>query len=258
MKNLSDSIAATVIASAATAAVAEELVNENTTTTAVIDAPAPEVTEATTTEATEAPVVNGEANPDAGTTTPAPDAGTPEQPQQPAPEAANPLAGLINEKGDFNYTREQLLDARHFVLAVKASSKQGGFSALTGRILREAVGYKFDSMDVIQVLKAMAEPAFIKQYADRLNAWHAASEARNSSPDTKKKNKNLFEAASKLALDTVAYNKLVRSLVILCIRNQDWHEKGQNINLSMNGHRAILDFFGITVTNTRRLKLSAN
>ena len=110
-------------------------------------------------------------------------------------------------------------------------------------------------MDVKEVLKAMAAPDFLATYQKVTDAWFANVKHDGT---TGKSNNARHTEASRLSLDEASFKTLVKSLRILCERNQDWHEGGAHVSLAMNGHRAMLDFFGIQVTNSRRLKLLAN
>jgi hypothetical protein len=154
------------------------------------------------------------------------------------------------------YTREQLMAARHLVLSVKRTARQAGYGQQAGKSLRAAVGYKFDSMDVMQMLAEMAKEGFLVRYKDAVEKWFAGLN-KSATDSTLKKNQSLYEAALKLAADPNGFQLLVKSLQVLCVRNQDWREEGDHLSIPMNGHRALLDLFGINVTNARRLALTA-
>ena len=178
---------------------------------------------------------------------------TPENPEVSAPAvtpAATPFDGTVE------YTRDQLMAARHLVLSVKRSARQQGFGQQAGKILRATVGYKFDSMDVMEMLTEMTQDGFLVRYKNSLEQWFAGLN-KSATDGTLKRNKALYEAALALAADPTAFKLLVQSLQILCARNQDWREAGNHLSLPMNGHRAVLDLFGINVTNARRLALTA-
>ena len=178
---------------------------------------------------------------------------TPENPEVSAPAvtpAATPFDGTVE------YTRDQLMAARHLVLSVKRSARQQGFGQQAGKTLRATVGYKFDSMDVMEMLAEMTQEGFLVRYKNSLEQWFAGLN-KSATDGTLKRNKGLYEAALALAADPTAFKLLVQSLQILCARNQDWREAGNHLSLPMNGHRAVLDLFGINVTNARRLALTA-
>lgn len=219
-----------------------EQMQQNDSNVAVLDAPA------------EPQQAQGEAatNETTGESSQAPEA------SQAQPQGQQQVNDAIVIDTELTYTREELMESRRFTLMAKAAGRQGGFSALSGRVMRDTIGYKFDSMDVMSVLKAMAAPDFLVSYAKTLDRWFSDKKegVSKASADTIKKNKALYEAALKLTQDPIAFTKLVRALIVLCVRNQDWREKGQNLDLVMNGHRAMLDLFGINVTNSRRIKLT--
>jgi hypothetical protein len=146
--------------------------------------------------------------------------------------------------------------ARALVLSVKRTARQGGYGQVAGRMIRETVGYKFDSMPVDDVLKAMEADGFLAAYATELDQWYA-SLSPSATEATLHRNANLYKAASSLTKDEHSFKTLVKALRLLCIRNQDWRESGNNLSLTMNGHKAVLDLFCINVTNARRLSLSA-
>ncbi len=178
---------------------------------------------------------------------------TPENPEVQAPAvtpAATPFDGTVE------YTRDQLMAARHLVLSVKRSARQQGFGQQAGKTLRATVGYKFDSMDVMEMLAEMTQDGFLVRYKNSLGQWFAGLN-KSATDGTLKRNKALYDAALALAADPAAFTLLVQSLQILCARNQDWREAGNHLSLPMNGHRAVLDLFGINVTNARRLALTA-
>ena len=178
---------------------------------------------------------------------------TPENPEVSAPAvtpAATPFDGTVE------YTRDQLMAARHLVLSVKRSARQQGFGQQAGKTLRATVGYKFDSMDVMEMLQEMTQDGFLVRYKNSLEQRFAGLN-KSATDGTLKRNKALYEAALALAADPTAFKLLVQSLQILCARNQDWREAGNHLSLPMNGHRAVLDLFGINVTNARRLALTA-
>ena len=178
---------------------------------------------------------------------------TPENPEVSAPAvtpAATPFDGTVE------YTRDQLMAARHLVLSVKRSARQQGFGQQAGKTLRATVGYKFDSMDVMEMLAEMTQDGFLVRYKNSLEQWFAGLN-KSATDGTLKRNKALYDAALALAADPTAFTLLVQSLQILCARNQDWREAGNHLSLPMNGHRAVLDLFGINVTNARRLALTA-
>ena len=178
---------------------------------------------------------------------------TPENPEVSAPAvtpAATPFDGTVE------YTRDQLMAARHLVLSVKRSARQQGFGQQAGKTLRATVGYKFDSMDVMEMLQEMTQDGFLVRYKNSLEQWFAGLN-KSATDGTLKRNKGLYDAALALAADPAAFKLLVQSLQILCARNQDWREAGNHLSLPMNGHRAVLDLFGINVTNARRLALTA-
>ena len=178
---------------------------------------------------------------------------TPENPEVQTP-AENPVATLFD--GTVEYTRDQLMAARHLVLSVKRSARQQGFGQQAGKTLRATVGYKFDSMDVMEMLAEMTQEGFLVRYKNSLEQWFAGLN-KSATDGTLKRNKALYDAALALAADPAAFKLLVQSLQILCARNQDWREAGNHLSLPMNGHRAVLDLFGINVTNARRLALTA-
>ena len=154
------------------------------------------------------------------------------------------------------YTRQELMDARTYVLLVKRSGKNAGFGAKSGPMIRDTIGYKFDSMDIMDALAEMAKPDFLTRYAATIEKWHGGLKKDGVAPATLKANDTKKADALALSRDTVAFQKLVRSLQILCQRNQDWRESGSNISLPYNGHKAVLDLLGIQVTNNRRLGLT--
>lgn len=178
------------------------------------------------------------------------DATTPKDPEAPAPEA-------LDVRKVIEYTREELLASRSYVLQVKRSGKNQGFGEKSGPMIRETIGYKFDAMDVMDALADMAKPDFLTRYKATVDKWYAGLK-QDASPVTLKANALKHQDALALAADVTAFNKLVRALQVLCQRNQDWREKGNTISLTYNGHKAFLDFFGIAVTNNRRLGLVAN
>jgi hypothetical protein len=155
-----------------------------------------------------------------------------------------------------SYTRDDLMVCRAYVLFVKRTARQGGFGQCAGRMMRETIGYKFDGMSVDSVLSAMEAPDFVARYTVKLDGWYNALN-KSANDSTLKRNAALYKSASALASDETSFKRLVRALRVLCVRNQAWNENGQNIALQMNGHRALLDLFGVNVTNTRRLALSA-
>ena len=173
----------------------------------------------------------------------------------PATEPA-PTPALAAFDGTVEYTRDQLMAARHLVLSVKRSARQQGFGQQAGKTLRATVGYKFDSMDVMEMLTEMTQDGFLVRYKNSLEQWFAGLN-KSATDGTLKRNKALYDAALALAADPAAFKLLVQSLQILCARNQDWREAGNHLSLPMNGHRAVLDLFGINVTNARRLALTA-
>ena len=174
----------------------------------------------------------------------------------PATEPAPAPATATLFDGTVEYTRDQLMAARHLVLSVKRSARQQGFGQQAGKTLRATVGYKFDSMDVMEMLTEMTQEGFLVRYKNSLEQWFAGLN-KSATDGTLKRNKALYEAALALAADPTAFKLLVQSLQILCARNQDWREAGNHLSLPMNGHRAVLDLFGINVTNARRLALTA-
>ena len=178
---------------------------------------------------------------------------TPENPEVQTP-AVTPAAAPFD--GTVEYTRDQLMAARHLVLSVKRSARQQGFGQQAGKTLRSTVGYKFDSMDVMEMLTEMTQDGFLVRYKNSLEQWFAGLN-KSATDGTLKRNKGLYDAALALAADPTAFKLLVQSLQILCARNQDWREAGNHLSLPMNGHRAVLDLFGINVTNARRLALTA-
>ena len=162
-----------------------------------------------------------------------------------APAVADPLA----------YTRQDLMAARHCILSIKRTARQGGFGAVAGRMIREAVGYKFDNMSVDAVLATIDTPDFLKLYKVKLDQWYAGLN-KSASSDTLTKNASAYKTADALNADPHGFSLLVKALRVLCVRNQSWMEDGNNLSLPMNGHKAMLDLFGITVTNARRMSLA--
>jgi hypothetical protein len=89
-----------------------------------------------------------------------------------------------------------------------------------------------------------------------LENWYKALN-KSATDATLKRNKALYDSASALATDATSFTRLVRALRVVCKRNQEWRENGQNLCIVMNGHRAVLDLFCLNVTNARRLAFSA-
>ena len=168
---------------------------------------------------------------------------------------ATPVEQIVAQDEPLVFTHQELLNARELVLRAKMAGKFGGFGQKIGPMIRATIGYRFDSMGVHDVLKAMDTPDFLTKYQASTDTWFAGVKHDGS---TGKSNTSRHTEASKLTSDALAFKALVKALRILCVRNQDWREKGANISLTMNGHRALLEFFGIQVTNQRRLKLAAN
>ena len=175
----------------------------------------------------------------------------PETPQSHDIELLDVEAILAGE-----YTRKQLLEARTYTLLVVRSGKHQGFGAKCGPLIRDTLGYKFDG-DLQAALTDMASPNFLTRYEQQVDRWYGLLKTEGVSDATTKANLAKRNDAMALVNDPVAFQKLVKSLLILCQRNQTWYEKGNDINLPYNGHKAILDLFGITVTANRRLSLTA-
>ena len=171
-----------------------------------------------------------------------------ESPTLETPATATPTAELV-------YTRHDLMSARHVVLSTKRTARQGGFGAVAGRMIREAVGYKFDNMSVDAVLVELDTPKFLAEYKLKLDQWYAGLN-KSATADTLKKNAAAYKTADALNADPHSFSLLVKALRVLCVRNQSWVENGNNLTLPMNGHKALLDLFGINVTNARRLSLA--
>jgi hypothetical protein len=154
-----------------------------------------------------------------------------------------------------DYTREHLMCAREYVLFVKRTARMGGFGEIAGRMIRATVGYKFDSAPLADVLAYMSDEGFLTRYAINLELWYAGLN-KSATENTLKSNAAKHSAAAALTSDVVAFTRLVKALKILCQRNQEWRENGNHLSLPYNGHKAILDLFGINVTNARRLSLA--
>ena len=153
------------------------------------------------------------------------------------------------------YTREHLMAAREYVLMLKRTARQGGFGEIAGRMIRETVGYKFDNCALADVLAYMGAEGFLSAYSIKLELWYSAL-SQSATESTLKSNAKKYSAAQALAQDAEAFTRLVKALRILCARNQEWREEGNNLSLPYNGHKAILDLFCINVTNARRLALA--
>jgi len=151
--------------------------------------------------------------------------------------------------------REALMAAREYVLLVKRTARKGGFGEVAGRIIRNTVGYKFDSAPVSEVLAYMQDEAFLSRFKTNLELWYAGLN-KSASESTLKGNAHKYSAALALTNDAEAFKRLVKALQILCQRNQSWIESGNHLQIPYNGHKALLDLFCINVTNARRLALA--
>lgn len=156
-----------------------------------------------------------------------------------------------------NVQRNVLMAAREWVLLTKRTARQGGFGEVAGRMIRDTLGYKFDSMAIDDVLKACEADDFLDKYKAQVERWYAGLN-KSAGEATLKGNANKYSAAIALAGDAKSFKRLIRALRILCVRNQSWMESGNNLAIPMNGHKALLDLFNINVTNARRLSLSAS
>lgn len=156
-----------------------------------------------------------------------------------------------------SYTREHLLAARCYVLDCTKTARQGGFGQVCGRMVRETVGYKFDNMPIDGVLLAMEGAGFLERYRAQCEKWFGGLN-KSATDGTLKRNEALYKAAIALADKARDFAILVRALRIICHRNQDWREKGNNLDLTMNGHKALLDLFSINVTRNRRAHLTVD
>ena len=200
-------------------------------------------------------VMDAPAVPEAGSEpTPPP---TPPPPSSPPAPPAPPQHVAI-EKLDVEailaeeFTSAQLKAARLFVLNVVQSGNNNGFGAKCGPMIRETIGYEFDAKELLDALADMASDDFLTRYQKQVEKWHGRLKTTGVSEATIAANLKKKNDALTLVDDKLAFHKLVKSLLIVCKRNQPWTEEGDHIKLSYNGHGAVLALFGITVTAKRR------